>query len=188
MPGNYDGVGWLDLSVKDSNGYWYTDLASNGFHGWDNVPGTSSTSIHNPTRRLIDYNHPWIEWTRIYEPDEDRNGDGVFDDSEVREAPFVNGHYQLKVGVRYTAAVRIMNGVPPWDMAGVEVNPDCTCRRRSTLSTRSQAPTTFKSTIQDILTATTPGGSQSRAANGALTRLASWWSAPRHSTPTMESA
>jgi hypothetical protein len=116
--------GGLDLSVKDSNGYWSTDLAFNGFNGWDNVPGTSSTSIHNPSRQLVNYNHPWIEWTKIYEPDEDRNGDGVFDDSEVRAAPFVNGHYQLKIGVRYTAAVRIMNGVPPWDKAGVAVNPD----------------------------------------------------------------
>ena len=43
----------------------------------------------------------------------------------MKEAPFVNGHYQLKIGVRYTAAVRINSGLgPPYETAGVVVNPD----------------------------------------------------------------
>jgi hypothetical protein len=38
VPGDFDGDGWIDLSVKASNGNWYIDLSANGFGGvWDRV-------------------------------------------------------------------------------------------------------------------------------------------------------
>lgn len=36
-PADYDGDGKADLSVKNQNGYWFIDYASNGFGKWDEV-------------------------------------------------------------------------------------------------------------------------------------------------------
>jgi len=38
-PADYDGDGFTDLAVKETNGWWYIDWSSNGFGGWDDVHG-----------------------------------------------------------------------------------------------------------------------------------------------------
>jgi len=41
-PGDFDGDGCADLSVKDQTGHWFFDLAFDGFHGWQApCPGCS---------------------------------------------------------------------------------------------------------------------------------------------------
>ena len=109
-PGNYDNAGGLDLSVKDTGGSWYMDMASNGYAGWDTVPGTATNRIDNPNRVLVDTSAPWIESTVVYGPD-------------GNAAPLVGGQYQLRIGVRYTVALRINPGNRQYK-AGVELNPD----------------------------------------------------------------
>ena len=132
IPGHYDATRdpqtdkRLDLSVKDTNGYWSIDLGANGFHGWDPVPGTTSTDIFNPGRPLYNPAQPHIEWTRIYSPIDGSPSlpRAPLESNELAgKARLVNGDYQLRIGVRYTVAVRINPG-GVHHAAGLEVNPD----------------------------------------------------------------
>jgi hypothetical protein len=83
----------LDLSVND--GSFYVDLASNGYGGWDVVPGTSSRFVDNAERLIIDANAPYIDSTKIYPPDS--------------SAPLTPGA-PLTIGVRYTVKVHVKPG------------------------------------------------------------------------------
>lgn len=99
-------IPWLDHAVH-SYGYGYSliDLQYNGIaQPWD-------YQIDNPNRPPVsDLNAPRITATRI------RGPQGL--------APFVSGHYQLKIGQKYTIEVEI----DPRDIegyeAGVDFNPD----------------------------------------------------------------
>jgi hypothetical protein len=94
VPGDYDYDGVVDLSVKDTSGVWYMDLGSNGWFGWDPIPGMPWSSLNNTTRALVDTTKPYVAGMTIRGPD----GAVVTPGS-------------LKIGVRYTVEVEIDPGV-----------------------------------------------------------------------------
>jgi hypothetical protein len=115
----------LDLSVKDSNGYWYTDLVSDNYAGWDLIPGTSTTSLNNPGRAPQNTIRPYIYSTKIY------GEQGLLAGGNPQEAAV-----ELTIGTRYVADVVVQPGTGyGWDFvtgcksgdldcASIEVNPD----------------------------------------------------------------
>jgi hypothetical protein len=146
VPADYDGDGKADLAVKDASGTWYIDFASNGFHGWDVVPGTTATMLDNPGRPLFNTSQPYIEWTKVYTPI-DRSPALPRAPLEANKelsakAPLINGQYHLRIGVRYTVAVRINPGAVQHP-AGLEVNPDL--HVPAALALENPVGTTFKS-------------------------------------------
>ena len=87
-----------------------------------------STYADNPGRPLFDITHPYIEWTKVYTPI-DRSptlpGAPLEANELSAKAPLINGQYHLRIGVRYTVAVRINPGALHIKYkAGLEVNPD----------------------------------------------------------------
>lgn len=115
----------LDLSVKDSNGYWYTDLRSDGYAMWNIIPGTSTTQLYNPGRVLVNTLRPHIYATRIY------GESGQLVGGNPQETAV-----ELTIGTRYVADVVLQPGSGfGWDFitschagdndcASVEINPD----------------------------------------------------------------
>ncbi len=118
----------LDLSYADMSGYWRVNLVANGYgiNAWDVIPGTSSTWIYNPSRPIVNVNQPYIESTIVYLPIDASSTvpRGTKAANELTpQAPLINGHYQLRIGVRYTVAVRLNPGAVH-HIASVWLNPD----------------------------------------------------------------
>lgn len=97
---------WLDLAVHSySYGYSLIDLRYNGIAlPWDH-------QIDNPNRPPVpDLAAPRIIATRVRGP--------------LGLAPFVNGHYQLRIGQKYTIEVQIDPRAIAGYQAGLIFNPD----------------------------------------------------------------
>ena len=108
IPGDYDGDGTVDLSVKDTNGRWFMDRGHTGWFGWDLIPGTALTAIDNPKRPLVDVGRPYIRAMTLQAPD----GTAIAPEA-------------LKLGVRYTANVSIIRGEGPAGGASCSSNDQC---------------------------------------------------------------
>ncbi len=150
VPADYDRDGYADLAIKDST-HWRIDRRSTGYGSWDDqhpftggfltfaIPGKFNLSpflqgldlaihsyvtgyslvdlrasdiggvwdyqIDNPHRPLA----PRITATRV------RGPNGL--------QPIHNGHYQLRIGQKYTVEVDIEKGTTPDYTGGIEVNP-----------------------------------------------------------------
>jgi hypothetical protein len=152
----------LDLAIEDTSGYWSMKLVANGFSGWSTIPGTTTTALYNPGRMIVNTNQPYVEWTRVYLPIDAAPSvprATPLANERTPQAPLVNGHYQLRIGVRYTIAVRLNPGAVH-HVASVEVNPDL--HVPATLKVPNQTGTTYQwitsaATRAFVVTCTQPG-------------------------------
>ncbi len=116
----------MDLAYKDTGGYWRMKMVAAGYGSFATIPGAGTTQLSNSSRTLVNTAQPWIEWTHVYRAIDASSTvpTGTQAANELSaQAPLVNGHYQLLVGVRYTVAVRLNPGAVHNNVR-VLVNPD----------------------------------------------------------------